>query len=186
MFQEVELSASFLGALTLLQWACCHADPTVLALENVFPCISRFPVNLTLVMAKKRAPDGPKTPGLMSGGCLPPRAMERKDWGALVTHCYTLYWKCLSSFLKWAELTEERNCHAGGYEEKESVGARVTAVGSADVAEVARCCLDNLDVAALSMGVVIESVSTLLPKVCRVNACHTTNSSKAASTKLVT
>lgn len=161
----MELSASFLGALTLLQWACSRAaDSPVFPLTDVFPCVSRFPVNLTLVKAKW-SPDGLQNPGPVDGGCVPLRVMERKDWGALATHCYTLYWKCLSSFLKWAEPPGEQN-RPGGLSDEETGRARVTAIGSADVAEVARCCLDNMDVAAFSVGVVIESVCTVLPKVC--------------------
>ena len=48
-------------------------------------------------------------------------------------------------------------------------GAEIVTVGSTNVAKVASHCLGNLDMAALSVGVVIESVSSLLPK---VSACY--------------
>ena len=43
-------------------------------------------------------------------------------------------------------------------------GERVV-IGSTDAMSVADCCLDNLDVAAFSLGVIIESMADLLPKV---------------------
>lgn len=161
----------FLGAVTLLQWACLHSDPSSLPLADIFPRMSQFPINQTLVK-EKQPPNGLGSPGPWDGGCVSPKAAESSDWGPLVTHCYAMYWQCLTSFLKWAaedqEVSKDRavgeTCSKDRAVDK-TCGTTRVAIGSADVAEVARCCLDSLDAAAFSVGLVIESVSTVLPKV---------------------
>jgi hypothetical protein len=151
------LSAEFLGAVTLLQWACLHADSPYLSMATVLPRLSHLPINLTLVKEEQVSASLEK-PG---DGYMRPRAAERSDWGPLVTHCYGMYWQCLASFLKWVTRREDGSAASpsGGTQNAGVV------IGCADVAEMARCCLDNLDAAALSVGVVIESVATVLPKV---------------------
>ena len=160
----MELTSAFLGAVTLLQWACLHSEPSSLPLDDIFPLVSQFPINLTLVKGMRQTPAGLGVPVLDGGGRMPLKAAERSDWGPLVTHCYAMYWQCLASFLKWSA-----NAQGGAEFHTASItpSSRVV-VGSADVTEVARCCLDNLDAAALSVGVVIESVASLLPKVLQV------------------
>lgn len=55
----------------------------------------------------------------------------------------------------------------GGLETPDGGGRGGSSIvaGSADVMSMLGCCLENLDVAAGSVGVIIESVTTLLPKV---------------------
>lgn len=158
----MELTSAFLGAVTLLQWACLHSDPSSLPLDDIYPLISQLPVNLTLVKEKCQPPGGLESTSVPGGGgYAPPKAAERSDWGALVTHCYTMYWQCLTSFLKWSA---SNHGGAGSRAVSRTPSSRVV-IGSADVAEVVQCCINNLDAAALSVGVVIESMASLLPKV---------------------
>ena len=104
--------------------------------------IACLPLTLVLVKEKRTCDSSDVSTGLR----------EQQDWGALVNHCYSSYWECLLFYLKCAP-TE-------GFGREERV-----ILGSADVREVVRCCLDNLDVAGTSVGAVIECIALIIPKV---------------------
>lgn len=190
--QTVELSAQFLGNITLLQWACSQAaagscNPShhhlPLSMSEAFSRVSHFPVRLNLV--RQRQDGGPLTTKITTsegaGGSEfgPP---EKTDWGALVSHCYSQYWSILSLYLKWAyggnhTSTTDTNKDSGSesadycdqkgsdLKEEQSATATATAIGSPDVSAVLGCLLESADAAGESVGVVVESVSALLPEV---------------------
>ncbi len=95
---------------------------------------------------------------------------EERDWGSLVSHCYSTYWECLLMHLKWTtHYQNHREGHhnatsADSREELESDKGEVL-VGSADTLKFVQTSLDNLDMAGGGVGVVIESISLMIPKV---------------------
>ena len=186
----MELSGKFLGAITLLSWACStltslpthtltHPTTTVAAIPyDILTHMSRLPVHLALVR------EGGMSPTPDDDHTSPFGVPERTDWGPLVTHCYSQYWHCLSLYLKHRGACRKDALHPGsesgggdghvggvGGKEREGLTGRgvtreaVVTVGCADVMAVMGCCMESLDVAAGSVGVIIESVSALLPKV---------------------
>lgn len=143
----------------MLHWACstAHPGPSLIS-DTALSHMTHFPVHLTLVKEETR-PQCP--PADVSTATPTPAAMERMDWGPLVTHCYSSYWQCLAFYLKWADV----NAIGTSVAEGPGVEGRRIVIGSTDAISVARCCLNNLDVAAFSVGVIVESMAILLPKV---------------------
>lgn len=161
--------------MTILQWACSHTassthstkphldtdhtcSTTPHATESAHLCVDStthpitslikdFPITLTLLKEERQLKE-------TSDSAQYHAAIERWDWGPLVSHCTSSYWECLSAYLKYvSSLPPAPKCDG-----------RLT-IGSSDVIGIAKCCISSLDVAAFSVGVVIEAVSTLVPKV---------------------
>ena len=146
----MELSGNFLGAVTVLKWACSQP---ILPLPSILcSLISTFPINLTLV--KGVGPLANASSDDTGSG-----SVEQFDWGTIVSHCHSAYWECLLFCLK-----QTRHNGVQTQEDERDDDGRVT-IGSKDVVKVVHCCLESLDVAAGSVGTVIECVSHLVPQV---------------------
>ena len=161
----------------MLRWVCshiiCHTHPsttpysidqthlfhplTDFACSDVISVVKDFPINLTLVKEERR----PELSVGSKGGHV--LASEQWDWGPLVSHCYSSYWESLLTFLKrfntaFVPFPPSHVC-------KEN-----WTIGSSDVLGIAECCISSLDMAASSLGLVIQALVTLIPKVCILNS----------------
>lgn len=152
--------------MTILRWACSHVsnhthsstlphatdDTHSSTPPAIISLLKDLPMTLTFVREERQLKQD-----LEDRAHVP--ASERWDWGMLVSHCTSSYWECLLTYLKYASFSPPPL-------PPPLVGDRRLAVGSSDVIGVAECCISSLDVAALSLGVVIDALSTLIPKVC--------------------
>lgn len=175
----MQLSSLFLGAVSLLQWACSRARPLSslgIPPSDAFSHMAQFPVTLVLVKPGESSVAG-------VGSSLKARTgtpeytgtPEQMDWGPLVTHCYSVYWKCLSYYLKWScdptavshdPSVPTRPLAASGYPAARATKDERISVGSSvDITAVVDGCIDGLDKAAGCAGVIIESVASTIPKV---------------------
>ena len=137
------------------------------------------------------------------GKSLKMTATKRKtEWGPLVTHCYSCYWKCVLFSLKYLHSSIGRNRmfgEASHYspatkgvqpthshlssskmdpnfsEMGSSIGdmsEAVIPIGNNDMNVVIGECLNNLDTLDSEVPVVIHCLSLLLPKVCVFICVH--------------
>ena len=106
--------------------------------------IKELPITMMLVKELKL--------GMEDQAHLP--AIEQWDWGPLFSHCTSSYWHCLLTFLKYTSSSPPTPADGGRL-----------VIGSSDVIGIAECCISALDVAAHSVGIVIDAVATLIPKV---------------------
>lgn len=122
-------------------------------------------------------------------------AKRKTEWGPLVTHCYSCYWKCvlftlkhLHSAIGWKKnlggasycslaTKEARPSHLSSSKvdsnfseiNKSSisdVSEAVIPIGDNDMNVVIEACLGSLDVLDSEVPILIQCLSLLLPKVC--------------------
>ena len=120
-------------------------------------------------------------------------AKRKTEWGPLVTHCYSCYWKCVLFTLKYlhspigqnkifsgvsqatkgAQLTYSRlsssKTDSNISEMGSSIGdmsEAVIPIGSNDTYVIIGACLNNLDTLDSEAPILIQCLSLLLPKVC--------------------
>jgi len=175
--EPVLLSAEFLGAVTSLKWACGHLDHILLqtpsthsstppqqnqsAIPTLISLFQSFPVSLNL---KKKLPVLPKQNECFDSlqDATHSFPQEQWDWGQLVSHCSQAYWECLLTFLRY---TSYGVATAPSCCQLQESKARVF-IGCEDTMLVMTSCLEALDSAASGVGIVIEAISFLVPKVC--------------------
>lgn len=162
------MSTTFVGAVTLLQWACSRIRllPSLArsATVEAFPFheMAHFPMRVELGREEGAAATQ-KNADTAAVSMAMAQEAERHNFGCVLTHCHTAYWDCLAFYLECVYDCNEvpAPLPSGGRDTGSSVE-----VGSGDVGGLVDGWLDNLDVAAGDgVGVIIESLSTLLPKV---------------------
>lgn len=164
----------FVGAVTLLQWACSRIRLLPLPARSIaieaFPFheMAHFPMRVELGREKEVVATHKNTDSAISATLVTAREAERHNFGSVITHCYSAYWDCLSFYLEYVHgrngIPTPPTSGAGGAGWARGSGVEV---GSGDVGGLVDGWLDNLDVAAGDgVGVIVESLSTtLLPKV---------------------
>lgn len=174
--QDVELTPAFLGTVTALSWVCSlFEDEDHPSKEDsqkhphintafIIEVISKLPANIRVtkpVLSSQLVQEGPEC-------CDPVEFTNPIDWGPLVSHCYTSYWRCILFTLKRLHSQKTMPSPEGSSDVKSPCEpGEAVLVGSKDVTTLVQVCLDSLDQAGDEIASVIECLSLLVPKVCK-------------------